>query len=54
MDDLFDFDPGDAVPVAELFHENSKLPPRVSNPYGSPFGTEHGAPSKPRPTAPGP
>jgi len=44
MDDLFDFDPGDAVPVAELFHENSKLPPRVSNPYGSPFGTEHGTP----------
>jgi hypothetical protein len=28
---------GAAIPVAELFHENSKLPPRVSGPDGGRF-----------------
>jgi len=38
MSNLFDFDSDSTVPVAELFHENSKLPSRVPDTDGSPFG----------------
>ena len=43
MTDPFRTHVGAHVPVAELFHENSKLPARVNDAGGSPFGQYHGA-----------
>jgi SagB-type dehydrogenase family enzyme len=38
MNDLYYTHPSTQIPLAELFHENSKLPPRSSDAYTSSFG----------------